>query len=87
MGYMYPDGSEDDWDGMMLSMRTFVGALSFLLKDYEGVCVNLPSENELIPVTKKAVVYASNKQIHIITEDTDPSIKELEVGQLLWVNK
>lgn len=87
MGYMYPLGKADDWDGMMLATRTFVGALSFLLKDYEGICVTLPSENDLIPETKKAVVYASNKQIHIITEDDDSSIKELEVGQLLWVNK
>jgi hypothetical protein len=45
-GYMYEDGSPDDIKGLQTSGRGMARALSFLLKENEGIIVELPKQDD-----------------------------------------
>lgn len=85
MGYS-GEGS-DDLETVLLSTRCFAVALGHLLKEGEGVCVELsPDGNE---PSRKYVVFREEGQIKI--NEGDPLVKygdiPLKGGCLVWVHK
>jgi len=47
-GYMYEDGSPDDIEGLQKSGRCMGRALSFLLRENEGIIVELPKQEKYL---------------------------------------
>lgn len=82
-GYTHEDGSEDTLEDLQTSGRCMAQALSFLLKETEGVCVELAFQ-EKYPNDEhgKFIVYAKDKMIRICKADDD---KELTAGRFVWM--
>ena len=65
-GYMYEDGRKDDIEGLQTSGRCMAGALGNLLKENEGIIIELPKQ-EKFPADPhgKYIVYRSEGLIRI----------------------
>jgi len=72
------DDNPNDW---LYSALCFTGALSYFLKENEGIVVDCKNALlEINPDIKKVIVWCSEKQINITPTDED-----LKEGQLVWM--
>jgi hypothetical protein len=81
VGYVKEEGEDDPQDYLM-SCLAFVGALSLLLKEGEGVIVKTQNGLKELYKVDTLMVWSANHQIHIgVAEDKYKS------GQMLWVHE
>jgi hypothetical protein len=74
---------EDSPEEWLACCLCFVGALSFLLKEGEGVAVKVQNDlKQFFPDDEVIVVYSSDNQIKITKE----GVEGLTPGQLVWVH-
>ena len=73
------DDKPEDW---LASALIFSNALGILLKENEGLVIELKNDmRQLIPNVNKVVIYNKDGQIHIT--EASPELKE---GQMVWLD-
>lgn len=86
MNYTRPDladqGHDDSPKDWLASALIFTRALHFLLKENEGIIVDVMGDTLNLVDFKKAIVYRKNNQVRI-TE----CVEDLPDGQLVWMNE
>ena len=84
MNYTRPDeiDYQDDPKDWLNSALILTRAMSLILKENEGIVVDIKGDVEfqLRPAAKKVIAYKKNKMVHIIKLDED-----LEEGTWIWM--
>jgi hypothetical protein len=86
MGYISKEGPDDPVD-VLFSARCFGVAIGHLLKNREGICVELlKDENEK---GGKFVIFRDGKEIKIEGANSFAQLgmPELKNGQMLWIHE
>ena len=76
------EDSPQDW---LNSALIFTRALSLILKETEGVLVNIAGDVDLEDKTiKQVIVYKENDQIHILPYEGETELAE---GTMVWMTE
>lgn len=83
--YTHEDGSPDSIDDIITSCRCFAVALGHLLRENEGICIELPFQSKY-PEDRhgKFVVYSAGGMVRIQDAALLESSEDLTSGRMLW---